>query len=301
MTHALDTIGKYLDREIVETLRAQSLLRKLIPLNTQVSGKGIGMTSVETFNYAATGGASTDYMIHESQADTMDVTSDVLKIPIQQQELVIDARTWATMIKNGTPKLETDLFTDLAANIAVEQDLNGIMGWKPDGTAVEIDGLYSVANNTFGGATMATYGNAILAVAGAKKLLKADNVISEAYNLTLHGDQFAELEASQSTTGVEEWARVKRLLNNGVDNGPGMIFESNDLAAGTAMVTPIASQANRRYFDLIEAQTPMNRLFIIGDEQTSPVHVRQVAALTQRFKHLDSSNEDPCVCTVTGI
>ena len=300
MTHALDTIGKYLDKQILPVLQGQSILRKLIPLNTELSGKGIGMTAVETFNYAATGGASTDYMIHESQADTMDITSDILKMPIQQQEITIDARTWKALTANGT-KIEADSAQEMASNIVTEQDLNGIMGWKPDGTAIEIDGLYSVAGNTYGGATFATYGNAVIAVANAKKLLKADKIFSSAYNLTLHGDQFAELDSSESTTGVEEWGKVKRMLNNGAESGPGAVLESNDLAAGTAMVTPVASQENLRYFDLIEAQAPMNRVFIIGDEETSPVHIRQVAGLTQRFKHLDSSDNDPCVCTVTGI
>lgn len=300
MANALANIGRRLDREIIPVLQSQSLLRKLIPLNTDFSGKGIGMTSVESFNYKATGGASTDYMIHESQSDTMDVTSDVLKIPIQQQELTIDARTWVTMTDNGT-NIESDLFMDMAANIVTEQDVNGIAGWKPNGTDIEIDGMYSVAGNTFGGAGFDVYGNAVKAVAGAKKLLKADNVYSEAYNLTLHGDQFAELEVSQTTSGSEEWAKVQRLLNNGVDNGPGMIFESNDLAPGTGMVSPIASQENRRYFDIVEAQTPMNRLFVIGDEKTSPVHARMISAFTQRFKHLDDSDLDPCVCSVIGI
>lgn len=300
MVSALESIGKYLDTTILPVLKAQSVIRKLIPLNTALSGNGIGMMAIETFNYVATGGASTDYMIHESQADSMDITSDILKIPVQQQEITIDARTWATMVANGT-NIEADSAMEMAANIAIEQDINGIVGWKPDGTNVEIDGLYSVAGNTYGGATFATYGNALAAVANAKKLLKADNIFSSAYNLTLHGDQFAELEQSESTTGVEEWSKVLRILNNSAENVGGQILESNDLTAGTAMVTPIASQENIRYFDLIEAQAPMNRVFIIGDDQTSPTHIRQVAALSQRFKHLDGSGNDPCVCTVTGI
>ena len=300
MVSALEKIGKYLDKQIVPVLKSQSIIRQLIPLNVELSGKGIGLTAVETFNYAATGGASTDYMIHESQADTMDVTSDVLKIPIQQQEITIDARTWKMMIAGGA-NIESDSAAEMAANISVEQDVNGILAWKPNGTDVEIDGLYTVAGNTFGGATFGTYGNAIKAVAAAKKALKASNIKSVAYNLTLHGDQFAELDASESTTGLEEWGKVNRILNNGVDNGPGMILESNDLTAGTGMVTPIASQENKRFFDLIEAQKPMNRVFVIGDPETSPVHIRQVAALTQRFKHLDGSNNDPCVCSLTGI
>lgn len=295
MVSALETIGKYLDREIVPVLKSQSIIRKLIPLNKQLSGKGIGLTAVETFNYAATGGASTDYMIQEHQSDTMDITSDTLKIPVQQQEITIDARTWKMLVANGT-KIETDSAAEMAANISVEQDTNGIQSWKPDGTNVEIDGLYSVAGNTYAGASFGTYGNAILAATNAKKELKADNIRSSAYNLTLHGDQYAELEGSLSTTGVEEMPQVKRILGAG-----GEVFESNDLTAGTGMVTPIASQENKRFFDLVEAQAPINRVFVIGDPETSPVHIRQVAAMTQRFKHLDSSDNDACVCTVTGI
>lgn len=300
MTNALGAIGRYFDRQIKPVLQGESVIRKLIPLNTELSGKGIGMTSIETFNYTATGGASTDYMIHESQTDTMDITSDVLKIPVQQQEITIDARTWAAYVANGT-NVEADAVLDMAANISKEQDTNGIAGWAPDGTNTEMDGLYSVAGNTYSGATFGTYGNAILAASNAKKLLKADNITSTAYNLTLHGDQFAEIESSVSTTGVEEYKQVLRILNNGSLTGEGQILESNDLMAGQGMVTPVASQANRRYFDLIEAQTPMNRLFVIGDPETSPVHVRQVAAMTQRFKHLDASDNDACVCSVTGI
>ena len=295
MVSALEAIGKHLDREIVPVLKSQSIIRKLIPLNKQLSGKGIGLTAVETFNYAATGGASTDYMIQEHQSDTMDITSDTLKIPVQQQEITIDARTWKMLTSNGT-KIESDSAAEMAANISVEQDTNGIQSWKPDGTNVEIDGLYSVAGNTYAGASFGTYGNAILAATNAKKELKADNIRSSAYNLTLHGDQYAELEGSLSTTGVEEMPQVKRILGAG-----GEVLESNDLTAGTGMVTPIASQENKRFFDLVEAQAPVNRVFVIGDPETSPVHIRQVAAMTQRFKHLDSSDNDPCVCTVTGI
>lgn len=295
MVSALETIGKYLDRQIVPVLKSQSIIRKLIPLNTELSGKGIGLTAVETFNYAATGGASTDYMIQEHQSDTMDVTSDTLKIPVQQQEITIDARTWKMMVANGT-KIESDSAAEMVANISVEQDSNGIQSWKPDGTNVEIDGLYSVAGNTYAGASFGTYGNAILAATNAKKELKADNIRSNAYNMTLHGDQYAELEGSLSTTGVEEMPQVNRILGAG-----GEVFESNDLTAGTGMVTPIASQENKRFFDLVEAQAPINRVFVIGDPETSPVHIRQVAAMTQRFKHLDSSDNDACVCTLTGI
>ncbi len=300
MTNALASIGRRLDREIVPVLQSQSLLRKLIPLNTDLSGGGIADTSVETINYTATGGASTDYEIHESQSDKVDVTNSILRIPIQQQELTIKPRTWAIMTKNGT-NIETDVFKVLAKNIAIEQDTNGIVGWKPNGNDVEIDGMYSVAGNTFSGSSFDVFGNAIKAVAGAKKMLKADSVYSTAYNLTLHGDQFAELETSLSTSGNREWPMVLGVLNNGDDTGPGMIFESNDLLPETAMVSPIASQENRMYFDLIEAQTPMNRLFIIGDELTSPVHERMVAAFTQRFKHPDDDGKDPCVCSVTDI
>ena len=295
MVSALETIGKYLDRQIVPVLKSQSIIRKLIPLNTELSGKGIGLTAVETFNYAATGGASTDYMIQEHQSDTMDVTSDTLKIPVQQQEITIDARTWKMMVSNGT-KIDSDSAAEMAANISIEQDTNGIQSWKPDGTNVEIDGLYSVAGNTYAGASFGTYGNAILAATNAKKELKADNIRSNGYNMTLHGDQYAELEGSLSTTGVEEMPQVKRILGAG-----GEVLESNDLTAGTGMVTPIASQENKRFFDLVEAQAPMNRVFVIGDPDTSPVHIRQVAAMTQRFKHLDSSDNDACVCTLTGI
>ena len=299
MVNALTKIGKYLDREMVAVLQRNTTARQLVPLNAPLSGKGIGMTSIDTFNMVATGGASTDYKINENQEDKIDVTVDTLKIPVQQQEITVDSRTWASMVSNG-PEIETDIVAEMTANISKEQDTNIIMGWKPDGTAYEMDGLYQAAGNTYAGSTFGTYGNAIKTVTNAKKLLRADNVYSQAYNLTLHGDQLAELEGSHDT-GISEMKQVLSILNNGVDGGPGRVIESNDLTAGTGMITPIASQENKRYFDLVEAQAPRNSLWITGDPDSSPTHIRQVASLVVRFKHLDSSDNDVCVCTATGI
>ena len=94
------------------------------------------------------------------------------------------------------------------------------------------------------------------------------------------------------------------VLNRDAPNGskPGRVFESIDLEPGTAMVSPIASQENIRYFDILETQVPTNYLwFEEGNVDTGDVKLRQVGALVPRFKHLDDDGLDVCVCAIEGF
>jgi hypothetical protein len=86
MVNTLNELGKVWDKVITPVLQEQSIGRKLIPLNQSVSGLGIGQTSVASNAYTATAGAVINYEIQNNIAETVDVTTEVLKIPVQQDD-----------------------------------------------------------------------------------------------------------------------------------------------------------------------------------------------------------------------
>jgi len=144
MVNTLNDLGKVWDKAIIPVLQEQSIGRKLIPLNTTMSGKGIGMTSVALMSYATTAGAVINYNIQNTIEETVDVTTDVLKIPIQQDDRTIDRRAWESFKMSGVP-IDSDMAMDMAANITAAEDALIIDGWKPDGTNYEILGMYPVS------------------------------------------------------------------------------------------------------------------------------------------------------------
>lgn len=302
MVNALTNLGKAWDKDIVPVLHAQTLARKLIPRSV-LSGKGLGMTSVETRAYTATAGAVINYEIIQDNEEKVDITAKNLKIPVQQDDRTISRRAWESYILHGTP-LDNDMALDMVANIAAQEDALVINGWKPDGTNYELKGMFQVANNTVAGSDFGTYGNAITAVATALADLRTDKIYSTGYNLILTPAQYAELEASESTTGKAEYDRVLAMLNRNAPGNPGVIYEStslSDASANSGIVSPAATPANRRFFDLVIAVEPFHDLWISGSQKTGDIHVRQLGALVPRFKHLNSSNKDNCICTLTGI
>ncbi|MHC1599552.1 MAG: encapsulin [Candidatus Methanospirareceae archaeon] len=300
MANTLNSLGKVWDKAIQPVLREQSIGRKLIPLNTTLSGKGIGMTSVALMSYAATSGAVVNYNIQNDIEETVDVTTGVLKIPVQQDDRTIDRRAWETFKMSGIP-IDSDMAMDMAANITAAEDAIIIDGWKPDGTNYETLGMYQIADNTYAGSGFETYGNALSTVANGIGELRADKIYSMGWNLTLNHVQYAELTASYSTNGISEYEQVMKLLNYG--GAGGQILETSNVTAGTGMLSPVASTSNLRFFDLIEAQAPKHELWFEDPKDTGPIKSRLLGAVVPRFKHLDTSTpaKDPCICTLTGI
>lgn len=300
MANALKDLGKAWDKDIVAVLAEQTIGRKLIPKNEALSGKGLGMTSVETRAYTARSGAIINYDIQEDIEDAIDITSKTLKIPVQQDDARIKRRDWEAYKLAGVP-IDNDIAIDMAANVAAKEDALIIDGWKPDDTNYALKGMYKVANNTFGGANFGTAGNALAATANAISLLRADKIYSIGWNLLLNPVQYGELEASYSTTLGLEYDAVLKMLNRNAPGNPGRIYESSNLTAGTGMVAPVATAANKRFFDLVIAQEPKHDIWYETSEETGPIRARLVGALVPRFKHLNGSDLDNCICTLTGI
>lgn len=302
MVNALAQIGKYWDVEVAEVIRAQTIGRKLIPVNTKLSYKGLGMTEVATNAYTARTAAVIDYDIVEDNlaADTIDVTGKTLKVPVQQDDCKIKRRAYESFKLRGTP-IEADRAADMASNVVDQEDALIINGWAPDGTNYELNGMFKVANNTATGADFDTYGNALASVSAGLAELWTDNIHSAGYNLLLHPTEYGKLIGSYSSAGIWEYTQVLEQLNANAPAKPGMIYQTTNITATTGLIAPIASQANKRFFDLVIAQRPTNEVWTEGAPQTGSVLARLVGALVPRFKHVDSSGLDDCICTLTGL
>ena len=300
MANALADLGKHWDSLIVPVLAEQTIGRKLLPRNAELSGKGLGLTSVVTRSYTARSEAVINYDIQEGLEDTVDITAKTLKIPVLQADTIIKRREWDAYKDAGTP-VDSDMAVAMAVQIAAKEDAYIIQGWTEDDSTYTIPGMYQVANNTIGGNSFGTAGKAKAAVAAAIAALKTDKIYSLGWNLGLHPDQHEELDASILTSGAEEYELVLKMLNRGAAGNPGMIYETTNLTAGTGMLSPIASPANSRFFEYIEAQRPKHSVWYPSDVDTGPVRARLLSALGLRFKHLNDSNKTNAICTITGI
>jgi uncharacterized linocin/CFP29 family protein len=302
MVNALAELGKQWDKEIVSVLQEQTIGRKLIPLNVSLSHKGLGMTEVGTNAFSARADAVIDYDITEDNlgSDSVDVTAKSLKVPVQQDDNIIPRRAYEAYKLKGVP-IDASLANNMAAKIATIEDDLIIMGWTADGSNYEIKGMYQVAANSASGAVTSTYGNTLASVAAALKELWTDKVFSAGYNLVMAETNYAELIGSYSSAGIWEFTQVIEQLNINAPGKPGRVFVSPNMTENTAMVAPVASRANMRFFDLIEAQAPTFDNWIEGSQKTGPVHVRLLGALVPRFKHLDGSDTDNCICKITGL
>lgn len=302
--NALKTLGTTFDTAIVPTLRANSIGKTLMPVNPDYSNKGLGFLQIENFKYVARGDARINYDIQQDMGDGVDIESQVVKIPVQQDDAVIKRRDWDAYNLKGV-SIETDLATDMAANIANKQTSLIVNGWSQNGTTYEIKGLYPVAGNTVAGSDSGTFGGILKSVAGAISKLKEDKIYSAGYNAVLSSFTCSELDGSISN-GVAESELILKILNRSAGGGqPGQIIESPDLVGGTGFVSPVATPENKRFFDLAETVIPKNQLwFDQGNVESGDICVRQVGAIVPRFKHLKyvgGSWVDDCVCTITAM
>lgn len=302
MTNELAEIGRQWDRKIVQVLQTRSIGRQLVPKNMELSGKGIGNTSVKSYGYKSTADAITDMNIRQDLADSIDVEGKTVLIPIQQDMIEIPRRTFESMKFDGI-NVDSDVAMQMAVKVGKEFDKTIIDGWAPDGTNYLVKGFYQIAGNSGAGSDFGTYGNAVKSVSAAIEALNTDGVYSDAgYNLVVNPTQYFQLISSQSSTGLREFPQVIEILNQDATGQPGRVFSTTDVAAAKGLLMPTATPGNSIYFDYIEAQQPTNLLkYKDGDTQEGDIIITQRGAATIRFKHVDSSGVDNSVYKFTAI
>ena len=263
MVTALQKAATYFDIEIVEPLRQKTMARKLISVKPRVKGDGI--KAADILKVVEMGAAQMAYKLPKDMSrDMIRIDKTTVNIPVLYKGYEID-RDALEVWKNQGVTLDSAAAVSAAQVIGVQEDTAIIDGWKPDGTAYVMNGLYQSAGITYSTSKdFATYGYAKEAVAGARAALEAVFVYPP-FNLTLNPVQAGELVMSESSTGTEELPRVVKVLNGNVDNGPGGVFSSPAITAGTGLITPV--DPARVYIELLNPQPLRN---VLGEDSKMP-------------------------------
>lgn len=286
MVNAIANLAKYFDKEMIKPLQQRFIGRKLIPKNTELSGKGIGMESVDVWTLLRMADATISLGLPTGYGDTADVTSDTLDIPVLAEPYALPRRMYESHKMAGTG-IEAALAIEAAYRVQLKEEALILNGWAPDGTNYVINGLYQSAGNAEATASdFATYGNAIQKVTLAKALLETDSVFGS-YNLVLNPVQENQLLGSYSTTGSSEYDIVMKLLRGGeIYSTP-----TQTVATGMLLATP-----DKTYFDLVIAQDYKNQL---NEDSTlgslSPLYGTVYEAMAPRIKQTNA------ICTLTNI
>ena len=286
MVTALQKAATYFDTEIVAPLRQKTMARKLITVKPRVKGDGI--KAADVLKVVEMGAAQIAYKLpKEMSRDMVRIDKTTVNIPLLYKGYEVDRDAFDVWKERGVA-LDAAAAVSAAQVIAVEEDTAIIDGWKPDGTNYVMDGLYQSAGQDLTTTLdFGTYGNAKKAVAGGLAALEAVFVYPP-FNLTLNPVQHGELVMSESTSGIEEYPRIIKVLNGNVDGGPGRIFSSPAVADSTGLLSPV--DPARVYIELLNPQPVRN---VLGEDSKMPgisditgtayealyVNVKQVNAL----------------------
>lgn len=263
MTTALEKAATYFDTEIVAPLRQKTMARKLITVKPKIKGEGI--KAADILKVIEMGAAQMAYKLpKEMSRDMVRIDKSTVNIPVLYKGYEVDRDAFNVWKEKGVG-LDAAAAVSAAQVIAVQEDTAIIDGWKPDGTKYVMNGLYQSAgvsyavNQDFG-----TYGKAKTAVAASIAALEAVFVYPP-FNLTLNPIQHGELVMSESTSGIEEYPRIVKMLNGNVDGGPAAIFSSPIIADGKGLISPV--DPARVYIELLNPQPIRN---VLGEDSKMP-------------------------------
>jgi len=209
------------------------------------------------------------------------------------KEFEIPKADFDTFTKNGV-NLSTVAAQSAAQVIGELEDDILLQGWIPDGSSYFEKGLYQIAGNSYTTAKhFDTYGNAIAAVSGALALLREDNINGVNFNFTINPAQYTLLESSLSNYGLREWDQVLSILNGIPGAEKGEIYWSNDITAGTGLISPVDTAG--KYMDLVIGANYITDVYAANNSQFSPIAGIVVASLYPRVAYPNA------ICTLTDL
>lgn len=260
---ALQQAATFLDGEIILPLRQKLMGRQLIAIKPLM--KGAGLKSAEVMKVIEMGAAQMAYKLpKEMSRDMIRIDKSTVDVPVLYKGYEMDRDAIAAYATKGVG-LDSAAAVSAAQVIGVMEDAAIIDGWKPQGSEYLMKGLYQAAgtpnatNYDFG-----VYGNAKTAVSALMAQLEVLFVYPP-FNLVLHPTEHGQLLMSESSTGNEEYERVLRMINGNQPGGPGRIFSSGTLTAGTGMLTPV--DPGRVYMELI---MPVPLRNVLGEDSKMP-------------------------------
>lgn len=263
MVTALQKAATYFDGELIAPLAQKIMGRKLISLKPRMQGEGI--KSADILKVIEMGAAQMAYRLpKEMSRDMLRIDKETINIPVLYKGYEVDREALNAWARNGVA-LDSSAAISAAQVIGVMEDTAIIDGWKPQGTEYVMKGLYQwagISNTTT--YDFDTYGDAKKAVSATIGTLEAAFVYPP-FNLTLNPIEHAKLVMSESTSGIEEYPRIVRILNGNADGGPGRIYSSPAIAASTGLLSPV--DPARVYMELMNPQALRN---VLGEDSKMP-------------------------------
>lgn len=294
MTTTYAKMARFYDSVMHEPVRQQlmgrTLYGKVITLDK-------GKYNVDYHTLTDMGAADVSYALPPgAQRDDVVAAVTNLRIPNLYKAYQIPRAVFDSFQANGV-SMDTQAMLSAAQRVGEMEDDLLIQGWDPDGDSTyEIEGLYQGAGNTEGTSKdFGTAGNAIAELGLAFALIAADNALTTNYNMTLNPTQYFELLPSVLSNGDREFPQVVDMLNEvAPGRPPGIIQWSNDISAGTGLLSPVDTVGE--HIDLIIALEMKNHISpdpYWGEEGDLFGHV--IERLVPRIHH------DVAICTMTGV
>ena len=297
-----DNIFKQMSRKLVkeleEPLREPMIARKIMKFDTRYSG--LGVTNIQSPYYEDMKEAEIMYRLPDGSVTRDHVAAAVAETKILSivEGFEVERGEFEAFKMNGTPIDQADAMTAMTKVIERENELL-INGWSRDGVATdsafEIEGLMQgFGSREATSKTFDTYGNALKKVGLAKSVLSAAGVIAPAYNLLLGLTNYGELDASVSTTGIEEYTQVKRALNPG-GGTKGDIYQTSDCSTNHGILVP--ADMTGQYF---RAYVPYNLTVSFGfdnilGKDISPIYGTALERIGIRI------SQPTAICRLEGL
>lgn len=277
-------MGRKVAQMIEEPLRESMIARRVMMFDTRYPG--LGVSNIQTPYYA-----------DMKEAEIMYRLPDGTMARDRVEPSIAETRIVSIVEGFQVPRDEFEAFRDkgvmmdtanaMSATEKVIQRENELLlkGWQRDGTAYEIKGLAEAeGTNAIGNYDFGTYGNALKKVAEGKAALTAAGVTFTACNLLLNPTQYAQLDASVSTGGIEEYSQVLRQLN---PNGgtAGAILQNSDISENHGLLLPYDPMG--KYF---RAYMPHPLTVSFGTDSTigedlSPIYGHALERIGLRVSH----------------
>jgi len=269
----LERASEWIDETLRRTVEPKVIGRKLVNVDPLCVGDDIFKARVHKVIEMGDAFVSYGYPSEGVKRDRVEIQSGEVNIPVLYKPFVIERQDMQVYQELGN--METISFTSAARALVRQENQMILQGWSKNGTTYQVKGLYQSAALTVADSLdFGTNGNADKAVNKAITAMETSDSVIEApaYHLVLNPTQMGELRTSKhATSGAKEIQEVLASLNGGKDNGPGQIWWSSLITAGTGMVIPY--DPAMEYFRLLNPLEITNEL---GQDskapQTSPVY-----------------------------
>jgi uncharacterized linocin/CFP29 family protein len=289
---ALHRAAEYFDDRIIDPLRTGITGRKLVAVTPlpetvyNVTVESLTDLSAAQIAYALPSGA-------EAGRDNVKITKANKELIHVFKDFEVPRADFEAFSNQGIA-MDTLAAQSAAYVVGQKEDDLILNGWKPDGSAYLVPGLYQGAGNSYStSSTFSTPGVPTTAVAGAIALIETDNALADYYNLVINPVQAAKLRPLRSANGVLEMPEVLQVLNGG-GTGPGRIYSTTAMTAGTGLLAPV--DPGKKFMELYEAVGIRTELgYDSAKPQTGPIFGR---VYEREYLHIKYAN---AICQFTTL